>query len=104
MKVKPGKAKESPQILKARKKLKKQLEAVDAQISKKAIAKMKEAIRIWIDRHKSERVPLHKRKLFDANRHPEKVKSKYVSHLQKELKKEAEETKPSPPLAGRIKK
>lgn len=98
------KAEESPQIQKARIKLKKQIEREHKLISKKAIKQMKQAIQIWIERHQSERVKLPIKKLFDKNLHSAKEKSGFVNKLMKSLKKEAAKTKSYLPLIGRIRK
>ncbi|MGA8164948.1 MAG: hypothetical protein WB791_08005 [Waddliaceae bacterium] len=101
-----NKAKESKQIIKARKKLQKQMTAEKKRLNQTAIHQMKKAIQIWIDRHQSERVQLSERpvELFDENRHSAKTKSKHVSQLLKAIKKEAMLSKSFKPLIGRIKK
>jgi len=100
------KAKESKHIQKAREKLQKQLVVERKLVNKKTIEQMKKAIQIWIARHQSERIQLHERpiELFDENRHPEKIKSKHVSQLLKQFKKEATYSKSFLPLIGRVKK
>ncbi|ADI38687.1 putative uncharacterized protein [Waddlia chondrophila 2032/99] len=99
-----GKAPESYQVQKARRKLLKQMEAENKQINEKAIDQMKKAIHIWIDRHQSERIALQDRpiRLFDENSHPAKTKSKFVNEMLCILKDEKEK-EVAKSLAGRIK-
>ncbi len=98
------KAEESYQVQKARRKLAKQLEEENKLINEKAIAQMKKAMQIWIQRHKNERIKLHERlELFDENRHSVQTKSKFVAQLMKKLQK-PEKPKPLKPLVGRITK
>ena len=100
-----GKAKDSYQILKARKKLEKKIAQEDKLINEKTLGQMKKVIQFWIKRHKTDRVKVAKKsiELFDENRHSAKIKSKFVSHLLDRLKKEAAKTKTIKPLIGRIK-
>ena len=99
------KAEESYQVQKARKKLAKQLEEENKLVNEKAIAQMKKAMQIWIQRHKNERIKLHERlELFDENRHSAKSRSKFVAQLMKKLQKVPVKPKPIKPLVGRITK
>lgn len=96
------KAKESPHIEKARRKLQEQLASEDSRITPAALEKMSNAIKTWISRHSQERISLKDKEfttLFDRNQHPATVKSRYVSKLLEELK-----SKPNKPsgLEGRI--
>ncbi len=101
-----AKAKESYQIQKARKKLAKQFEAEDKRINQKAIDQMKQAIQIWISRHKAERVELKdlQVELFDENKHSAQVKSKFVKEMLQKLKSPTKKGSPMQKLAGRVKK
>jgi|688.fasta_scaffold25629_9 hypothetical protein len=94
-------ANESPQILKARRKLQKQIDAENSKITAHALQRMAKTIEFWLDRHKRERVKLKDKSitLFDENRHPAKTQSKFVNHLLKNLQQEITPK----PLEGRIK-
>lgn len=102
------KAEESYQIQKARKKLQKQFEKENKRIDEKAISQMKQAIQIWIKRHASERIALKERpiQLFDENKHPASIKSRFVRGLLSELKgiPKKPSVRSKSGLAGRIKK
>lgn len=83
------KAKESPHIEKARRKLREQLATEDSKITPAALEKMGNAIKSWISRHAQERIDLKDKEfttLFDRNQHPATVKSRYVSKLLEQLK------------------
>jgi hypothetical protein len=101
-----GKAPESYQIQKARKKLIKQMEQENKRINKKALNQMKQAIQIWISRHEPERVALQDRpiQLFDENTHPAKTKSKFVTDLLQSLEEKGPKAPSLKTLSGRIKK
>lgn len=97
------KAKESKQIEKARKKLKLQIQEEHKLATDAALQKVSQDIKNWISRHSQERVALKQKdiSLFDENRHPAKIHSRYVKHLLQEL------AQPIPPktensLDGRI--
>lgn len=98
-----SKAKESPHVEKARRKLREQLEKESSQIVPAALAKMSSAIKTWISRHAQERIDLKDKEfvsLFDQNQHPATVKSRYVSKLLNQLKGQTK--KKGAALEGRI--
>lgn len=94
-------AKESQQVEKARKKLQKKFAQEDRRMTNEALRQMELVIEQQLARHASERIDLKSKEiaLFDANRHPAAVKSKFVSHLLTTLKAG---TKPVKHLKGRI--
>lgn len=100
------KAEESYQVKKARKKLQKQMEEEAKLKDDKAIAQMKKAMQIWIDRHQSDRVPLKEKpvKLFAENKHSAKVKSSHVTALMEKLQSPEREEQTTEKLVGRVKK
>ena len=97
------KAKESSQILKARQKIKKQLEAAEKRINPDALKKMRHLIERQLARHSTERINLKKRHitLFDENRHPAKTESKFVMSLLRHIKEEKPK-KAKKQLEGRV--
>lgn len=98
-----AKAKESPHIEKARKKLREQLASEESKITPAALEKMTSAIKTWISRHSQERIDLKDKEfttLFDRNQHPATVKSRYVSKLLDQLKGQGK--KQTSGLEGRI--
>lgn len=100
------KAKESPQIEKARNKIKQQLAKAEARINSEALSKMVLLIQRQIS-HTPNRISLKKKQvthlpLFDENQHPAKTESKFVGNLLKELQ-HPKKTKQKGALEGRIK-
>jgi hypothetical protein len=96
------KARESAQIMRARKKIEKQLQATENRMNIEALAHMRALIEKQIQRQAPERINLKKRQivLFDENRHPAETQSKFVMHLLEKIK----EGKPAKEkLKGRIK-
>lgn len=83
-----GKAKESVQIQKARKKIKQQIASADKKINEGALLAMSKTIRLQISRHASERINLKEKivTLFDENRHPAPTQNKFISKLAKQIK------------------
>ncbi len=96
------KAKESHQVEKARKKLAKKIAKEDQEVTTEALAKMSHIIERQLFRHASERIDLKSKEiqLFDQNRHPAAVKSRFISQLLNEIKAEISEEASS--LKGRI--
>jgi hypothetical protein len=96
------KAKESAQIHKARKKIKKQLAAAEKRINSEALKEMRRIIQQQIARRKIERIDLKERQiaLFDENKHPAKTESEFILQLLHRLK---ERPKKDRKLEGRIK-
>lgn len=82
------KAKESPQVAKARRKIKQQLAAAEKRVNAEALREMRLLIQRQIARQSPTRIDLKTKTvtLFDENTHPAKTESKYVQHLLKELK------------------
>ncbi len=82
-------ADESPRTRKVREKLKKQLEALDKQITPQALKKKSIEIHRWIERHAQERVILKSKSicLFDENQNTADL-SQRVVQLAEKLKKE----------------
>lgn len=96
------KAKESPQIQKARKKIKQQLAAAEKRVNTEALREMRALIQRQIARHTAERVDLKSKVVtFDENKHSAKTESKFVNRLLKQLK-HPEKSKPKNELEGRI--
>lgn len=95
------KARESAQIEKARRKLKRHLEDAEKRFNADALAKMMLLNQKQLERHKPLRINLKSRQvtLFDENQHPAKTKSTFVKHLLDQLEK-PKTTKQ--PLEGRI--
>ncbi len=98
------KAKESPQVAKARRKLKKKIISESKQFNPDSLQKMSRMIEYWIARHKGERINLKDKsiKLFDENRHSAMTKNKFTKNLINTLKQGSHPTKPSKSLGGRI--
>lgn len=98
------KAKESPEILRARAKLKQHMTLENKKVNAKALQKMSKLIQHWISRHESDRVNLKGKsvKIFDENIHPAKTKSKYINHLLKNLNKPSSKPTTKSPLGGRV--
>jgi hypothetical protein len=96
------KAKESPQILRARKKIAQQLIASEKQINPESLNRMRQLIEKQLERNSSERISLKKRQivLFDENQHPA-AQSKYVENILSEIQGRKPRTKKSK-LLGRI--
>lgn len=99
------KAEESKQVQKAREKLKRQIHEEHMLVTEEALRKGSEEIKNWISRHAKDRVKLKGKDitLFDENKHPAKLHSRYVKHLLQDL------AQPIPPkvernLSGRITK
>lgn len=99
-----AKAKESAQVEKARRRLARKIAKEEKRMTNEALRQMALVIEGQLARHASERINLKSKEieLFDANRHPAVVKSRFVSQLLSELKAggKAEETGK---LKGRIK-
>lgn len=98
-----AKAKESKQVEKARKKLKMQLQEENKLVTEAALKRVSHDIKIWISRHAQDRVQLKQKEisLFDENQHSEKIHSKFVKHLLKELASPPMQ-KPENNLEGRV--
>jgi hypothetical protein len=101
------KAKESPQVQKARNKIKQQLAEADNRTNAEALKKMTLLIQRQILRHTPDRINLKTKQvshlpLFDENKHPAKTESKFVHHLLKELQ-HPQKSKRKNNLEGRIK-
>ena len=98
------KAKESPHILKVRRKLQQHLAATDSLVNADAIYAMRNAIELQLSRQKAERIDLKSKlfTLFDENQHPAQTESKFVARLLKQLKHPAQK-KTSKYLEGRVK-
>lgn len=81
------KTKESPQIQKARNKLKKKLHIEQKKFTSEALENMTNKIRMMISKHHPEKSYLKQKKftLFDENTHTAKTKSKHIIKLRKML-------------------
>ncbi len=82
---------ESTQILKAREKLKKKMEAIEKKVTAQALEKKSLEIHRWIAKNASERVVLYAKdiSLFDENQNTAKVSQRVNSvaeKLQKDMK------------------
>lgn len=99
------KAKESPQVTRARKKLKKQFQEQSRLINAQALKEMDEGIRLWLERHSSERIKLQNKTItiFDENQHPEKIHSKFIHKLLGQLQQESAKKSTRKTLHGRVK-
>lgn len=82
-------AEESAKTLKARHKLKKQLEILDQKITPQALEKKMREIHQWISRHAQHRVVLKTKtiSLFDENQHTAEISHK-ISELAQKLQAE----------------
>lgn len=101
------KAKESPQVQKARQKIKQQLADADKRINPESLKEMTLLIQRQILRHTPDRVSLKTKQvsrqpLFDENKHSAKIESKFVRHLLKELQ-HPKKGKRKSDLEGRVK-
>ena len=96
-----SKAKESPQIPKARRKLKQQMASEQKAVTASALDKMAKNIEYWLNRHKTERIELKDKAitLFDENRHSARIHSKFIKQMLQNLQHSGEGSKP---LGGRI--
>ena len=99
------KAKESSNIEKARRKLKKQMADEGKRINTQALQKMSKAIELWINRHKVERISLKDKsiQLFDENKHTALPKNKYITNLMHSLSGARPARVSKTVLKGRIK-
>lgn len=81
------KAKESPQVQKARRKIKRQLKAAERKMNPETLKAMSQLIKQQLARHQSERINLRKREftIFDENQHPAKTESKFIMKLLHDL-------------------
>jgi hypothetical protein len=77
------KEKESPQIKRYRRKLKEQIEHEHEIMNEAALKKVKQSIIQRLTRTNYERISLQDKTitLFDENRHPEPIHSKFVNQL-----------------------
>lgn len=87
-KIMSSKANESAHIKKYRKKLEAQMNKEKQLLSSEAIAKTKNSIHHWIQTHSKERLDLKSKTidLFDENKHPAALKSKFILKLATKLK------------------
>lgn len=83
------KAKESAQVQKARRKLKKQLGGENKRVNKKALEQIRETMKRWIRRHDGERINLMNKTftLFDENKHTERSHDRHIQALMQRLQK-----------------
>ena len=90
-----SKAEDSAHVKKARGKLAKQLAEESIDVTPSALEHSRALIRLHFSRHSqdSERIPLREKgiELFDSNKHPEPVHSKYVRKLLRELQSPSKE-------------
>lgn len=92
------KAKESPEIQKARKKIKRKLQQAERKMNPEALIAMSFLIKEQLNRKKEERINLKERHItFDENKHPAKT-SKFINKLIRQIKHTTEHD-----LEGRIK-
>jgi hypothetical protein len=97
-------AKESPQIEKARKKLSQQMAEENKFITAQALDKIRKSIHYWIARHADDRVNLKSKeiRIFDENRHSAKPQNRFIMNLLNSLRVQNKNKKPSKKLSGRI--
>ncbi len=81
------KAVESPLIVKARRKLKKQFSIQNKKITNQALEGMSSMISYWLARHRDDRTPLKEKDIISFNqlREVSQPKNKYVLHKMKTL-------------------
>jgi hypothetical protein len=98
------KAKESYHIVKAREKLKHQMEVKDQLLTQQALDRIRKSMHNWIARHASDRISLKSKeiKLFDENEHPAKIENKFILNKLKNLRTKTQLPAVSA-LTGRIK-
>jgi hypothetical protein len=96
------KAKESAQILKARKKLLQQIADENKHVTAQALDKIRKSIHHWISRHADDRINLKSKEitLFDENRHSAKPQNRFILNLLQNLKDTSKQK--SKKLTGRI--
>lgn len=99
------KAKESAQVLKARKKLMQQMAEENEHITAQALDKIRKSIHYWIARHAGERIDLKSKEitLFDENRHSVGPQNKYILNLLQSLQSGRKTKRSSTKLIGRVK-
>ncbi|MCE5316473.1 MAG: hypothetical protein LLG04_03800 [Parachlamydia sp.] len=97
-----ARAKESTQVEKARRRLQKKFAKEEQRMTNEALRQMALVIESQLARHASERIDLKSKEieLFDSNRHPAAVKSRFVSQLLSDLKAAG---KPGKAAAGKLK-
>lgn len=99
------KVKESPEVIRTRKKLKKMIAEQNKHITPQALHKIRESILLRIQHDQGQRINLKGKTftVFDNNQHSESPHNKYIqrllSHLKKDLK---QETRPLKSMMGRI--
>lgn len=82
-------AKESRQVARAREKLEKQVKHEQSEMTAVALEKARKTIGGWLDRHKADRINLRTERevsIFDENKNPATVQSKFINHLMQQLK------------------
>jgi hypothetical protein len=81
------KAKESAQILKARKKIERKLQMAEKKINPEALQTMSKIIKEQLNRQKDVRIDLKARHVtFDENKHSAKTQSKFITKLINQIK------------------
>lgn len=95
---------ESADIRKARAKLKKHFREENKKFTPKALDEAAKSIVLRISRDEGERVSLAEKdvKIFDANKHPAKIKSKHIKTLIHQIGLAAQSPSQSTPLHGRV--
>ena len=81
------KAKDSKQVERARKKLRKQIKEEHKLINSQALKNVGNDIKKWLSTNSKERLKLKDKRieLFDENKHSEKVRSRFVKDLLNKL-------------------
>ena len=99
----PPKAKESPQIKRARQKLKEQIKTAEKKMNAEALSIMSRLIKEQLSRQKSGRINLKKHRItsLEENKNVAKTESKFVLKLLNQIKNE--NISPENTLEGRIK-
>jgi len=85
----PSKASDSPQVERARKKLRKQFEKENQKIHPETLSMIRKQIESWLSKNSKNRINLKEKTitLFDANQHSESPHNIYVLNLLDTLKK-----------------
>ncbi len=98
-----NKAKESPHIIKVRRKLQQHMAETDSLVNADKLNAMRTVIEHQLERHKAERIDLKSKlfKHFDENQHPAQTESKFVAKLLRQLK-HPRPKKSSKQLEGRV--
>ena len=103
--VRANEARESRAVQKVRRKLEKIIDQEHKAITPDSMKEMSKTIQKWITRHQDLRINLQEKtfKLFNENKSPAQVKSKFVGQLLNQLQGDIKKSEQLPTLKERIK-